>query len=102
MAVFGGGWVAFFVSIILIGIMTAFIGDLASHMGCSMGLKDSVNAICFVALGTSIPGTVTVSPGECTHSSMERKKDRQKYWQQPVDMLLTICNFYVCHLSCMM
>ena len=36
--------------------MTALIGDLAAHMGCSIGLKDTVTAIVFVALGTSIPG----------------------------------------------
>jgi hypothetical protein len=38
--------------------MTAIIGDLAAHMGCSIGLKDTVTAIVFVALGTSIPGNV--------------------------------------------
>ncbi|OXA59197.1 Sodium/calcium exchanger 2 [Folsomia candida] len=50
-----GGYVAFVVSILVIGVLTAFIGDLASHLGCSVGLKDSVTAIAFVALGTSIP-----------------------------------------------
>ncbi|KAI9560959.1 hypothetical protein GHT06_011915 [Daphnia sinensis] len=49
------GYVAFIVSIILIGALTAVIGDLSSHMGCTVGLKDSVTAIAFVALGTSIP-----------------------------------------------
>jgi hypothetical protein len=29
---------------------------LASHFGCTVGLKDSVTAISFVALGTSLPG----------------------------------------------
>ncbi|XP_021947335.1 sodium/calcium exchanger 3 isoform X1 [Folsomia candida] len=52
-----GGYVAFVVSILVIGVLTAFIGDLASHLGCSVGLKDSVTAIAFVALGTSIPDT---------------------------------------------
>ena len=32
-------------SILAIGALTAVIGDLASHMGCSIGLKDSVTAI---------------------------------------------------------
>ncbi|ODM93025.1 Sodium/calcium exchanger 2, partial [Orchesella cincta] len=50
-----GGYVAFVVSIIGIGLLTAVIGDLASHLGCTIGLKDSVTAIAFVALGTSIP-----------------------------------------------
>lgn len=50
------GWACFIVSILMIGILTAFIGDLASHFGCTIGLKDSVTAVVFVALGTSVPG----------------------------------------------
>ena len=53
------GYVAFVVSILLIGVLTALIGDLASHMGCTVGLKDTVTAVAFVALGTSIPGIYT-------------------------------------------
>ncbi|VDN52786.1 unnamed protein product [Dracunculus medinensis] len=52
-----GGWACFIVSIALIGLFTAVIGDLASHFGCWIGLKDAVTAISFVALGTSIPDT---------------------------------------------
>ncbi|XP_015673438.1 sodium/calcium exchanger 1 isoform X8 [Protobothrops mucrosquamatus] len=51
------GWACFVVSIIMIGLLTAFIGDLASHFGCTIGLKDSVTAVVFVALGTSVPDT---------------------------------------------
>ncbi|XP_028837744.1 sodium/calcium exchanger 3 isoform X1 [Denticeps clupeoides] len=51
------GWACFIVSIIIIGFLTAIIGDLASHFGCTIGLKDSVTAVVFVALGTSIPDT---------------------------------------------
>ncbi|XP_036781473.1 sodium/calcium exchanger 1 isoform X1 [Manis pentadactyla] len=51
------GWACFIVSILMIGILTAFIGDLASHFGCTIGLKDSVTAVVFVALGTSVPDT---------------------------------------------
>lgn len=36
------GWACFVVSIIFIGLLTAVIGDLASHFGCTIGLKDSV------------------------------------------------------------
>lgn len=43
-------------SIIGIGILTAFIGDFASHFGCTINLKDAITAIAFVALGTSVPG----------------------------------------------
>ncbi|XP_035814075.1 sodium/calcium exchanger 1-like isoform X2 [Amphiprion ocellaris] len=51
------GWACFVVSISIIGILTAVIGDLASHFGCTVGLKDSVTAVVFVALGTSVPDT---------------------------------------------
>ncbi|XP_030627641.1 sodium/calcium exchanger 3 isoform X4 [Chanos chanos] len=51
------GWACFFVSIVIIGLLTAIIGDLASHFGCTIGLKDSVTAVVFVALGTSVPDT---------------------------------------------
>ena len=39
----------------MIGILTAIIGDLASIFGCLIGLKPTVTAITFVALGTSLP-----------------------------------------------
>lgn len=50
------GYACFGVSILWIGILTATIGDVASHFGCTIDLKDSVNAIIFIALGTSMPG----------------------------------------------
>lgn len=50
------GWACFVVSILVIGMLTAVIGDLASHFGCTVGLRDTVTAVVFVALGTSIPG----------------------------------------------
>ncbi|KAJ8280728.1 hypothetical protein GJAV_G00058240 [Gymnothorax javanicus] len=51
------GWACFVVSISVIGMLTAIIGDLASHFGCTVGLRDTVTAVVFVALGTSIPDT---------------------------------------------
>ncbi|XP_048340341.1 sodium/calcium exchanger 3 isoform X8 [Sphaerodactylus townsendi] len=51
------GWACFIVSILIIGMLTAVIGDLASHFGCTIGLKDSVTAVVFVAFGTSVPDT---------------------------------------------
>uniref|UniRef100_A0A8I3WHA1 Solute carrier family 8 member A3 n=1 Tax=Callithrix jacchus TaxID=9483 RepID=A0A8I3WHA1_CALJA len=51
------GWACFTVSILIIGMLTAIIGDLASHFGCTIGLKDSVTAVVFVAFGTSVPDT---------------------------------------------
>uniref|UniRef100_W5K1U0 Solute carrier family 8 member 2a n=1 Tax=Astyanax mexicanus TaxID=7994 RepID=W5K1U0_ASTMX len=51
------GWACFIVCILVIGFLTAIIGDLASHFGCTVGLRDTVTAVVFVALGTSIPDT---------------------------------------------
>jgi len=52
-----GGYPTFVISIAAIGLCTAVIGDVAGHLGCFINLKDSVNAIAFVALGTSVPDT---------------------------------------------
>eukprot|EP00088_Acartia_fossae_P032914 TRINITY_DN3368_c0_g1_i10.p1 TRINITY_DN3368_c0_g1~~TRINITY_DN3368_c0_g1_i10.p1 ORF type:complete len:915 (+),score=341.46 TRINITY_DN3368_c0_g1_i10:160-2904(+) len=51
------GYPTFVISIVFIGLCTAVIGDVAGHLGCFINLKDSVNAIAFVALGTSVPDT---------------------------------------------
>ena len=51
------GYLTFVISILFIGACTAVIGDIAGHLGCFINLKDGVNAIAFVALGTSVPGT---------------------------------------------
>ncbi|CAM9547482.1 unnamed protein product [Chrysoparadoxa australica] len=51
------GKVTFVVALIFIGGVTAIIGDMAALFGCVIGLKDSVTAITFVALGTSLPDT---------------------------------------------
>ena len=40
-----GGWLCFCVSLIVIGILTAIVGDVAAIFGCLVGLKDSVTAI---------------------------------------------------------
>ncbi|XP_063232109.1 sodium/calcium exchanger 3 isoform X4 [Bacillus rossius redtenbacheri] len=51
------GYACFFASIFVIGVVTAVIGDVASHFGCTLGMLDSITAFIFVALGTSIPDT---------------------------------------------
>merc|ERR1719460_2702757 len=51
------GYPTFVISIAFIGANTAIIGDVAGHLGCFINLKDGVNAIAFVALGTSVPDT---------------------------------------------
>lgn len=50
-----GGWLTFICSLTAIGLITALVGDVATTFGCLVGLKPAVNAITFVALGTSLP-----------------------------------------------
>ena len=52
-----GGWLTFIVSLVFIGVVTGIVGAFAEMFGCFIGLKDSVTAITFVALGTSLPDT---------------------------------------------
>jgi len=56
------GYPTFVISIFFIGGCTAVIGDIAGHLGCFINLKDCVNAIAFVALGTSVPGADKYEP----------------------------------------
>lgn len=51
------GWAAFFVSLIMIGVVTLVVGEFANLLGCAMYIKQPVTAITFVALGTSLPDT---------------------------------------------
>ena len=52
-----GGYPAFVIALSWIGFVTAIVGDVATILGCSLGIKESVTAITFVALGTSLPDT---------------------------------------------
>uniref|UniRef100_A0A1B6G5H0 Calx-beta domain-containing protein n=1 Tax=Cuerna arida TaxID=1464854 RepID=A0A1B6G5H0_9HEMI len=54
---FCNGWLCFWSAITVIGVLTAVIGDVASHFGCSVGIKDAVTALSLVAMGTSLPDT---------------------------------------------
>lgn len=54
-ATYCGGWVCFFMSLLLIAGLTAFIGDIAELFGCVIECPDLLTAISFVALGTSMP-----------------------------------------------
>jgi len=54
---FCGGKVCFVCALFMIGVCTAFIGDLANLLGCALDIPSSICAITFVALGTSLPDT---------------------------------------------
>lgn len=56
-AEWGGGYPSFVASLTMIGIVTYIVGDVATVLGCSVGLEESITAITFVALGTSLPDT---------------------------------------------
>uniref|UniRef100_A0A3B3X2H9 Sodium/calcium exchanger membrane region domain-containing protein n=1 Tax=Poecilia mexicana TaxID=48701 RepID=A0A3B3X2H9_9TELE len=71
------GWACFIVSIFVIGMLTAIIGDLASHFGCTVGLKDSVTAVVFVALGTSVPGVTQAKVDTADKKNRFRVHSRQ-------------------------
>lgn len=51
------GKAAFIVSLVFIGLVTAIVGEVATILGCVLGIEQSVTAITLVALGTSLPDT---------------------------------------------
>ena len=50
-----GGIPCFIVSLVMIGFMTFIINEMASVLGCLLGIEKMVTAITIVALGTSLP-----------------------------------------------
>jgi len=49
------GWLCFWISLLFLGFCTGLIGDLAELFGCVLRVDDTITAIIFVALGTSMP-----------------------------------------------
>jgi len=66
-----GGWATFYVSLIFIGVITMFVGDVAKMFGCCVGLADGINAITFVALGTSLPDTFASVEATCSDDNAD-------------------------------
>jgi solute carrier family 8 (sodium/calcium exchanger) len=52
-----GGWGCYTVGFVAIGTITMLVSDVASLLGCSLGLPNVITAITFVAIGTSLPDT---------------------------------------------
>jgi len=52
-----GGWLCFVSALGMIGLVTTLVADLASLLGCCLGISDDITAITLVALGTSLPDT---------------------------------------------
>jgi Ca2+/Na+ antiporter len=55
---FCGGWPCFVVSLVMIGVITGIVGDMAEMLGCCVGIPSDITAITLVALGTSVPDTL--------------------------------------------
>lgn len=53
----GGGWPAFIVALLYIGILTSIVEQVAKMFGCHLGMPEAVTGITFVAMGTSLPDT---------------------------------------------
>jgi len=53
----GGGVPAFAVALTFIGLITAIVAEVATVLGCTLGLEEAVTAITLVAVGTSLPDT---------------------------------------------
>jgi len=53
-----GGWATFIVSLLLLGIITTIVGEVATVLGCVINMKPSVAGITLVAMGTSLPDTL--------------------------------------------
>jgi len=51
------GWATFGVSLMLVGITTGIIGDIATVFSCIVGMDNEIAGIFLVALGTSLPDT---------------------------------------------
>ena len=52
------GNLTFLVALAFIGVITMLVGEVATILGCAIGLKASVTAITLVAMGTSLPDTL--------------------------------------------
>jgi solute carrier family 8 (sodium/calcium exchanger) len=58
MKVIWHGYPCFIGCLFVIGVLTAIIGDLGSHFGCTVGLRNGITAVSFVALGTNCPSNI--------------------------------------------
>ena len=112
------GYLCFVISICGIGCLTAVIGDVASHFGCTVGLKDAVTAVAFVALGTSVPGKATTASSsfqdllqwtlQMLCRSAMNNWDRFSIWITVYTSFLYLCaflhsllNLHVCFYNCL-
>jgi len=103
---FGGGWVAFTVALIFIGVLTSFVSDIATIFGCTLGLPDAITAITFVALGTFGFGAAEPCSAVCLVAgvrSVHRRLSCMTCWEMCVWPLRACRNLvarYICQQGC--
>ena len=51
------GSASFVIALSFIGVVTYVVGEIATVLGCVLGIEESITAITLVALGTSLPDT---------------------------------------------
>ena len=66
-----GGWAAFIIALSLIGVVTTVVGELATILGCTVGLRIPATAITLVAMGTSLPDTFASKTAAETSSNAD-------------------------------
>jgi Ca2+/Na+ antiporter len=52
------GYPCFFISLVMIGVVTAIVAEFATLLGCIIRIDAGITAITLVALGTSLPDTL--------------------------------------------
>ena len=117
----GKGWPAFSVALMFIGGVTAIVAEVATVLGCTVGLKEAVTAITLVAVGTSLPdaksskyadsaiGNVTGSNSVNVFvglgvpwiiSSVYAEKHHQKYETPPGNLAYSVMLFLITSMIC--
>lgn len=86
-----GGWLTFILSLVMIGILTTIVGDMASIFGCLVGLSDLITAITFVALGTRY---ICIFVNQTIHSHWSDGVDKvqnTEIWQTTITLIRDEC-----------
>jgi solute carrier family 8 (sodium/calcium exchanger) len=54
-----GGYPAFIISLVMMGLLTFFIIEIVEAGGCLMDMRACVQAFCLISIGTSLPDMFT-------------------------------------------
>ena len=124
----GKGVPAFGIALAFIGIVTMLVGEVATILGCAIGLKASVTAITLVAMGTSLPDTLAsmtaakqfefadsaignVTGSNCVNvflglglpwviSAHYNESKGDKFIVPPGDLAFSVMLFLICSITC--